>query len=81
MATFVAYANGIDPDKAQQIFMPAIDLDSNCTTLWYCKGKVNFDNVNLFKEIHRLQNHVKIHCFSSSRCTAGRVTALCNVLK
>ena len=39
----------MDLDKAQQIVMPAIDMESNCTAPWYCKGKINFDNVTLFK--------------------------------
>ena len=71
----------MDQDKAQQIVMPAIDLDSNFTSLWYCKGSINFDNVNLSKEIHRRQNHVKIHSFSGLRRTAGRVSALCPRVK
>ena len=77
MATFIAFGNGMDQDKAQQIARPAIDLDLNFTSLWYCKGSINFDNVNLFKEIHRRQNHVKIQTFSSLRRTACRVSALC----
>ena len=41
----------MDLDKAQQIARPAkpaTDLDSKFTSLWYCKGKINFDNFNLF---------------------------------
>ena len=63
MATYITFGNGMDQDKAQQIARPAIDQDSNFTSLWYCKGSINFHNVNLFKEIHRRQNHVKYTAF------------------